>query len=110
VYCFGTDGWDVYTETSCKTAQCTGQHDVYLVFKGGDGYLFNVEDFGFYGIKGDINGDRVVDIFDMVRYRKALIEEITLSGLAYSNADMNADNKNNVADILLLQKQILGKA
>lgn len=106
----GTDGWSEYVETGCKTAQCTGAHDVYLVFKGGDGYLFNVNSFGFYGIKGDINGDRAVDSFDMIGFRKALTEEITLSGLALSNSDMNADNKTNVADILLLQKQILGKA
>ena len=105
----GTDGWSEYVETGCKTAQCTGAHDVYLVFKGGDGYLFNVNSFGFYGIKGDINGDRVVDIFDMVRYRKALIEEITLSGLGLSNADMNADKETGVADALLLQKYLLGK-
>ena len=106
----GTGDWAEYVETTCKTKQCTGTQDVYLVFRGDEGYLFNVQDFGFYGIKGDINGDRTVDSFDMIRYRKALTEEIKLSGLGLSNADMNSDTKTNVADILLLQKQILGKA
>ena len=105
----GTDGWDEYVELTCKTKLCTGTHDVYLVFTGGDGYLFNVNDFSFYGIKGDINGDRRVDVFDMIRYRKALTEEIKLTGLGLSNADMNADKETGIADALLLQKFLLGK-
>ena len=95
---------------SCRTEQCTGAHDVYLVFKGEDGYLFNVEDFGFYGIKGDVNGDRKVDVFDMIRYRKALTEDIRLSGLSLSNADVNGDSETGVADAVMLQRQLLGKA
>ena len=106
----GTDDWSEYAETTCKTRLCTGAHDVYLVFRGGDGYLFNVEDFGFYGIKGDINGDRCVDVFDMIRYRKALTEQVRLTGLSLSNADVNSDGKTGIADAVLLQKQLLGKA
>ncbi len=106
----GTDGWDEYQPMSCRTEQCTGAHDVYLVFKGEDGYLFNVEDFGFYGIKGDVNGDRKVDVFDMIRYRKALTEDIRLSGLSLSNADVNGDSETGVADAVMLQRQLLGKA
>jgi alpha-L-fucosidase 2 len=105
----GTDGWDKYKKLSCKTGQCTGAQDVYLVFRGGDGYLFNVEDFGFYGIKGDINGDRRVDVFDMLRYRKALTEQVKLTGLSLSNADINGDSETGIADAVMLQKQLLGK-
>ena len=105
----GTDGWDEYVELTCKTKLCTGTHDVYLVFTGGDGYLFNVNDFSFYGIKGDVNGDRRVDVFDMLRYRKALTKEIKLTGLGLSNADLNADKETGIADALLLQKYLLGK-
>ena len=105
----GTDSWSDYREMSCKTELCTGAHDVYLVFRGGDGYLFNVGDLGFYGIKGDLNGDRRVDVFDMVRFRKALANEIKLTGLSLSNADMNADSETGIADAVLLQRQLLGR-
>ncbi|WP_019679803.1 glycosyl hydrolase family 95 catalytic domain-containing protein [Ruminococcus flavefaciens] len=104
----GTDGWDEYTETSCRTSQCEGVNDVYLVFRGGDGYLFNVSDFGFYGIAGDINCDRQVDVFDMIRMRKALLNSSGLSGLALSNSDMNNDSQTNTADAVSLQKYLLG--
>ena len=106
----GTDGWNEYQEMSCKTKQCTGAHDVYLVFKGDDGYLFNVGELGFYGIKGDINGDRRVDVFDMIRYRKALTSDLKLTGLSLSNADVNGDSETGVADAVMLQKLLLGKA
>jgi alpha-L-fucosidase 2 len=106
----GTDGWNEYQEMSCKTDLCTGAHDVYLVFKGDDGYLFNVGELGFYGIKGDINGDRHVDVFDMIRYRKALTSDVKLTGLSLSNADVNGDSEAGIADAVMLQKLLLGKA
>jgi hypothetical protein len=104
-----TDGWDEYVDLECATSQCTGEHDVYLVFRGGDGYLFNVNNFSFYGLSGDVNGDREVDIFDVLRFRKALIKQTELSGLGLSNSDLNSDSESNVADLLLLQKFMLGK-
>ena len=105
----GTEDWSEYKEMSCKTEQCTGAQDVYLVFRGDDGYLFNVEDFGFYGIKGDVNGDRRVDVFDMIRYRKALTEQVKLTGLSLSNADVNGDSETGIADAVMLQKLLLGR-
>jgi hypothetical protein len=104
-----TDGWDEYIDLKCDTSQCTGEQDVYLVFRGGDGYLFNVNNFSFYGLSGDINGDREVDIFDILRLRKALIQQTDLSGLGLSNSDLNNDSETTVSDLLLLQKFMLGK-
>jgi alpha-L-fucosidase 2 len=106
----GTDDWSEYKEFSCATKQCEGVKDLYLVFKGDDGYLFNVESFSFYGIKGDTSCDRTLNGFDMAIARKAALKSVELTGLALSNADINSDDEISVADMLLLQKYLLGKS
>ena len=37
-----TGGWQKWNTQTCKIDTTSGKNDVYLVFKGGDGYLFNV--------------------------------------------------------------------
>ena len=37
-----TGGWQIWTTVSCPVSGATGQHDLYLKFTGGDGYLFNI--------------------------------------------------------------------
>ena len=44
----GTDGWQKWQEFTCDT-DVSGEHDLYLVFKGGSGYLFNVDWWKFDG-------------------------------------------------------------
>ena len=39
----GTGGWDHLVDISAPLANVTGRHDIWLVFRGGGGYLFNVE-------------------------------------------------------------------
>ncbi len=38
----GTGGWQTWTTVSCPVSGATGNHDLYLRFTGGSGYLFNV--------------------------------------------------------------------
>lgn len=38
-----TGGWQNWQEVSCDSAGASGEHDLYLVFSGGDGFLFNVD-------------------------------------------------------------------
>ncbi len=38
-----TDGWQDYTEVSTSITGAKGEHDLFLRFSGGDGYLFNVD-------------------------------------------------------------------
>jgi uncharacterized protein (TIGR03790 family) len=44
-----TGGWQTWTTQTCTLSGASGVHDVYLVFTGGGGYLFNVEWFNFLG-------------------------------------------------------------
>ena len=38
----GTGGWQNWETVSCDVSEITGLHDIYLVFEGGSGYLFNM--------------------------------------------------------------------
>jgi len=38
-----TGDWQTWATVTCALAAASGVHDVYLVYGGGDGFLFNVE-------------------------------------------------------------------
>ncbi|MDB6066993.1 MAG: coagulation factor 5/8 type domain protein [Pedosphaera sp.] len=44
----GTGGWQTYSNVYCNLSGASGTHNVYLVYVGGNGALFNVQLFGFY--------------------------------------------------------------
>ena len=45
----GTGGWHEWEEVTTDVAGASGEHDLYLVFNGGDGYLMNVDWWKFDG-------------------------------------------------------------
>lgn len=45
-------GWQEWTETTCGVDGATGEHDLYLVFTGGDSFLFNVDHWMFTPVGG----------------------------------------------------------
>ena len=42
-----TGNWQTWTTVSCPITSTSGQHNVYLEFDGGGGYLFNIQWFAF---------------------------------------------------------------
>ncbi len=44
-----TGGWHNWEELTCNVAGASGEHDLYLVFNGGSGYLMNVDWWKFDG-------------------------------------------------------------
>lgn len=42
-----TGGWQNWTNLSCNISEVTGKHTLYLKFTGGEGYLFNINNFVF---------------------------------------------------------------
>lgn len=42
-----TGGWQTWTTVSTSVNPVTGIHDLYLIFKGGSGYLFNIDYWQF---------------------------------------------------------------
>ncbi|HXA44065.1 MAG TPA: carbohydrate-binding protein [Candidatus Angelobacter sp.] len=44
----GTGGWQTYANAYCNLSGGSGTHEIYLVYTGGSGNLFNVQWFGVY--------------------------------------------------------------
>jgi hypothetical protein len=42
-----TGDWQKWTTATCNITPATGTHNIYLVYTGNDGYLFNIEWFVF---------------------------------------------------------------
>ena len=107
----GTGDWQKWSTQTCNIEETSGKHDVYLVFIGEEGYLFNINwwkpdkpDVEY--IPGDLNGDGAVDIFDLTQMRRAV-----LSGDAerFGAADINGDEVIDGDDLTLLRKFIMGE-
>lgn len=72
-------------------------------------FLFNIADFAFYGIKGDMNCDGAVDVFDYIVGKKKHTGAVELMGLAKSNADMDSNGDIALEDMVMLKRFLLGK-
>ena len=60
-------------------------------------------------IPGDVNGDEVVDSFDMIAARKALIADKFDDPALKKSFDVNRDKACNVSDLVMIQQYVLGK-
>ncbi|MCR5111847.1 MAG: carbohydrate-binding protein [Ruminococcus sp.] len=88
-----TGGWQKWSTQTCTIDTTSGKNDVYFIFKGSDGYLFNVNWWkpdkpAEPVIYGDLNGDSEVDVFDLILMRKAVENGDTER---FENADLNCD-------------------
>lgn len=110
----GTGGWQTWQTQTCNISKVTGVHDLYFVFKGGSGYLYNVNWWrlnyprtGSNGIiKGDINEDGIVDTFDFVLLRRSVLEGY---GVNFDAADVNSDGSVDETDLQLHSDFLFGK-
>ena len=109
----GTGGWQKWQTLNCKISKVTGVNDVYLVFKGGSGYLYNVNWWRLNlpqsdsdAVKGDLNDDGVVDTFDLVFMRQAVIDGDAEN---FDAADINSDGSIDEEDLQLHADFLLGK-
>ncbi|MGN1111612.1 MAG: starch-binding protein, partial [Acutalibacteraceae bacterium] len=62
-----------------------------------------------YYVKGDVNGDRKVNLMDAVIVQKVSLDILTLDGQNKLNADMNGDGKITVYDAIMIQKLALSQ-
>lgn len=58
-------------------------------------------------VRGDVNGNAKVDIFDYIYIMKYIMEEIDLNNLLTKAADINLDNKVNIFDYITIMKRIM---
>lgn len=110
-----TNGWQTWKEVSCDVS-VSGLHDVYFVYQGGSGYLFNVDWWQFAGAggsfdtyaAGDVDHDGAVDVFDLALAKYGVKNGFT-DKAAEQAADVDRSGKAETADILQIQNFILAK-
>ena len=105
-----TSGWQTWNTQTCAINEINGKHDVYFAFKGGEGYLYNVnwwrpdKTVNKYAI-GDLNEDGKIDVYDLCCMKRAVL---TGEAVNFGAADINDDDAINSADLVLLKKFIMG--
>ena len=52
---------------------------------------------------GDVNGDRVIDLRDLLTLKKYISEE-KIKDFVFANSDINADGQVDLKDFLILKK------
>lgn len=60
-------------------------------------------------VRGDVNGDGLVKINDLILIQSHILEKLTLQNEKYYAADVNYDNNVKINDLILVQSHILGK-
>ena len=79
----------------------------------GTGYKFKIELYSqtlYYtiSVRGDINGDRQVNINDVIGISKHVIKGNVISGIEYVNAsDVNDNGNIDINDVIKLAKHII---
>jgi hypothetical protein len=106
-----TGGWQEWITKTRNIEAVSGKHDVYLVFTGGESYLFNINWWkpntpaGEY-ILGDLNGDGTVDVFDLCSMRNAAVDG---DAERFEAADIDGDGAITEDDLVLLKKFLAGE-
>lgn len=123
-----TGGWQTWKTATITLDGITGAHDLYFVFKGGDGSLLNVQWWKLNGVSlepiatttttttaattttttialteatyGDVNVDDKITIADVVLLSRYVNEEagISISAQGFRNADCNHDGEYSAED------------
>ena len=61
-------------------------------------------------VTGDVNGDGVISITDLVQINNHLLKKSTLTGAAASAADVNADGVISITDLVQINNHLLKKS
>ncbi len=106
-----TGDWNTYREQTCEISNVTGDNDLYLVFSG----PVNIDWFTFVGAstpKGareDINGDKVVNMSDII-ILAAHFNTVSTDAKYDKKCDINGDNAINMVDVMLVAAKFNQKA
>ena len=71
-------------------------------------HTVNVSSKGYGGIKGDINGDTVIDVKDVLLLRQIAVGNITPTAAQKAAGDIVVDGDIDVKDVLLLRQAAVG--
>ncbi len=112
----GTGDWQTWTTESCDVSKVTGEHDLYMVFTGESGYLFNFNWWKFNSATspkvtyGDLDGSGDINAIDFSLMKQYLLGSITefpsVDGL--KAADVDASGTIDAIDFVTLKQYLLG--
>jgi len=109
-----TGGWQNWETQNCDIEKTTGKQDVYLVFKGGGGYLYNlnwwkINYIGSQSIRGDVNADGKLSTLDVIMMQKWLLNIPNAKLTDWKAGDLHENGKINVFDLGLLRHLLLNQ-
>ncbi|HOV27413.1 MAG TPA: carbohydrate-binding protein [Pseudobacteroides sp.] len=109
----GTGGWQTWATVTCDISGASGVHDLYLVFKGGESYLFNINWWKFKAsetaptptsspVKSiDINKDGIINMADVIIIAGKF--NTVVGDPKYDEAcDLNSDGAINMSDVIII--------
>ena len=106
-----TGGWQKWATQKCSIQQTKGVHDLYFVFKGGDGYLYNLNWWRLNmpekkALYGDMDGSGKLDVYDLILLKKA-----AASGNVddLETADLDGNGRADIKDVQILNDFLLGR-
>lgn len=62
-----------------------------------------------YYVKGDVNGDGIINTIDLTKIMKHMVGKITLDSKQFAAADINNDGQISLVDMARVQKYLIGK-
>lgn len=107
-----TGGWQKWNTQICKVDTIKGVQDIYFVFKGGDGYLFNINwwSIGYNEsddkIMGDVDSDGEFNVTDVVLVQKYLTRKSDELP-DWEAANFIDDEILNVFDLCVMKRELL---
>lgn len=123
--------WQTWITKSCTVSGASGVHDLYFVFTGGSGYLFNMNWWKFSEstdsvsvtgeddsqlesgsvAPGDLSGDVCINAADLAMLKMYLLGEIKDFPVknVLKTGDLNLDGVINALDYAVLKQFLLGK-
>ena len=109
----GTGGWQTWATQNCPIENTTGKHDLYFVFTGGEGYLFNLNWWSLNLLEsennfilGDLNNDMTINAFDLALIKRACVSGDTDN---FDAADLDGNGAIDDEDVRLHTDYILGR-
>lgn len=100
------------TELSLKdvSSDSKGTYSVKITSESGtvrEAEICNITEIYSSGLKGDVNGDRSVNISDVVLLQKYLIKLADSSEIISENSDINDDLNVNIFDLIMLKRILI---
>ena len=94
----------------CSIDKTSGVNNVYLVFKGGAGYLFNINWFCINNnVIGDCNSDGEFNIADIVTLQKWLLAVPDFKLKDWQSADWCKDGRIDSFDLGMMRRMLISK-